>query len=241
MGSDDLFHRCKARSSTELKRQKRERSRSSRYLMVCEGTKTEPHYFRELRDYFRIPSQSICIVPSDGTSPSRIVAHALAQYDEDALRGDSFDKVFCVFDRDMHETFDAAVQRVSDLKSSSTPKPFEAITTTPCFEFWFLLHFGFSDQPFHVSGKKSVGDKVVAALRKKPGFQTYGKGQQGIFAALEDMMGSAIESAHQLRKCSGSMGYKNPATDVDLLVLELMSLHSQNLSRGHKHASVGHS
>jgi hypothetical protein len=224
MGSDDLFHKRKARSRAQLERQKKERSRSPRYLIVCEGTKTEPHYFRELRDYLKIPPQSVRIMPSDSTSPGRIVAHALDVYDEDALCGDSFDKVFCVFDRDMHETFDAAVQRVSDLKSSSTSKPFEAITSTPCFEFWFLLHFGFTDQPFHASGKKSIGDKVIAALRKKPGFQTYGKGKQGIYAALEDKIHGAIESAEQLRKCSVGTGHRNPATDVDLLVLELMSL-----------------
>jgi hypothetical protein len=89
-------------------------------------------------------------------------------YEEDALRGDAYDKVFCVFDRDKHTTFDAALHRTKDLNAEG--KPFEAITSTPCFEFWLILHFGYTDQPFHTTGKKSVGDQVVSALKTKPGF-----------------------------------------------------------------------
>lgn len=227
MGAEDLFHQRKARKSAELERQKKDRSRSPRYLIVCEGTMTEPHYFRELLDDLRIRPQSVRIAPNEGTSPDRVVAHALNVYDDDALGGDSFDKVFCVFDRDRHETFDAAVQRVRDLNSSAKPKPFEAITSTPCFEFWFLLHFGFTDQPFHAAGKKSIGDKVVAALRRKPGFKTYGKGTRGTYTALKDKVASAIESANQLRRRSVETGQINPATNVDVLVLALQSLAAQ--------------
>ena len=224
MGSEDLFHNRKSRNRAELERQKKDRSRSPRYLIVCEGTKTEPHYFREMRTDLQIRPQSVRIIPSEGSSPDRIVAHALYVYDDDALSGDSFDKVFCVFDRDMHDTFDNAVQRINHLRSSSKPKPFEAITSTPCFEFWFLLHFGFTYQPFHASGKKSIGDKVVAALRKKSGFETYGKGSSGIYATLKDKMASAIKSAQKLRNSSECMGHRNPATDVDLLVGAMQSL-----------------
>ncbi len=233
MGSEDFFHKRKARKGTELERLKKDRSRSPRYLIVCEGTKTEPHYFREILDDLKIRPQSVRIAPNEGNSPDRVVAHALSVYDNDALSGDSFDKVFCVFDRDTHETFDAAVQRVSDLKSSAKPRPFEAITSTPCFEFWFLLHFGFTDQPFHRSGKKSIGDKVVAVLRSKPGFNAYGKGKRGTYTELKDKMASAIESAEKLRKCSVNTGHSNPATNVDLLVLALQSLEPAHNNASH--------
>ena len=173
MGSEDLFHKRKARSSAALQRQQRERSRMPRFLIVCEGTKTEPHYLRELRDTLRIRPQMVCIAPNDGSSPNRVVDHALWLYQEDAEGGDAYDKVYCVFDRDRHSTFDAAVQRTKDLSAGGSP--LEAITSTPCFEVWLLLHFGYTDQPFHAAGKKSVGDQVVAALKAKPGFAKYGK------------------------------------------------------------------
>jgi hypothetical protein len=173
MGTDDLFHTRKARESAALQRQKRERARNKRYLIVCEGTKTEPHYFLELLTDLNIRPQVVRIAPNDGVSPDRVVAHALHLYGEDAVLGDTYDTVYCVFDRDRHTTFDAAVQRIKDLASEG--KPLVAITSTPCFEFWLLLHVGYTDQPFHAAGRRSATrslnpatdiDKLVLELRK---------------------------------------------------------------------------
>lgn len=222
MGSDDLFRKDKARRAAELQRRKGERARKERYLIVCEGTKTEPYYLRELRDDLRIRPQLVHIPPNDGVSPDRVVAHALALYEEEAASGDSFDKVYCVFDRDRHATFDAAVQLTRNLAAEG--KPFVAITSNPCFEIWLLLHFGYSAQPFHPAGKKSVGDQVVSALRKKPGFAKYGKGQNGIYGQLKDKLVDALTHATQLRRHGAATGSINPATDVDALVKAIQAL-----------------
>lgn len=222
MGSEDLFHKRKARESATLQRQKLERAQNKRWLIVCEGTKTEPHYFRELLEDLGIRPQVVRIAPNDGVSPDRVVAHALALYQEDALGGDTYDKVHCVFDRDRHTTFDAAVRRTKDLSATGTP--LEAVTSTPCFEFWLLLHFGYTDQPFHPAGKKSVGDQVVASLKTKQGFSKYGKGQKGIYARLKGKLDDALGSAEQLRNHCVATGSINPATDIDKLILELRNL-----------------
>jgi RloB-like protein len=222
MGSDDLFHKRKARNSAALQRQKRERAPNRRYLIVCEGTKTEPHYFREFLDDLRIRPQIVRVAPNDGVSPDRVVAHALNLYIEDASEGDAYDSVYCVFDRDKHTTFDAAAQRTKDL--SAAGKPLIAITSTPCFEVWLLLHFGYTDQPFHAAGAKSVGDQVVTMLKAKPCFEKYGKGQKGIYVALKDKLDDALNHAEQLRKHGKASGSVNPATDIDKLVLAIKAL-----------------
>lgn len=222
MGSEDLFHKRKARAGAELQRQKRERSRNKRYLIVCEGTKTEPHYLRELLDDLGIRPQVVRIAPNDGVSPDRVVAHAVALYAEDAAAGDAFDTVYCVFDRDKHTTFDAAVQRTKDLGAEG--QPFVAITSTPCFEVWLLLHFGYIDQPFHAAGRKSVGDQVVSALKIKPGFAKYGKGQKGVYGQLKDKLDDALTYAERLRRRGLATGSINPATNVDVLVKAIQKL-----------------
>ncbi len=176
MGSEDLFHKRKARKTAELQRQKHERARNKRYLIVCEGTKTEPQYLSELLKDLGIRPHVVRIAPNDGVSPDRVVAHAETLYDEDAVKGDAFDAVYCVFDRDKHTTFDAAVQRTKDL--SAAQKPFVAITSNPCFEVWLLLHFGYSDMPFHAAGKKSAGDQVVAELKPNPDLQSTARGKR---------------------------------------------------------------
>lgn len=222
MGSEDLFHKRKARESAALQRKKHHRARQKRYLIVCEGTKTEPHYLGELLDDWRIRPEVVRIAPNDGVSPDRVVAHAYALYEDDALGGDAYDQVYCVFDRDRHTTFDAAVQRTKDLNAAG--KPLIAITSTPCFEVWLLLHFGYTNQPFHAAGKKSVGDQVVAALKAKPGCGRYGKGTKGIYAQLKGTLDDALNHAEQLRKHGLATGSVNPATDFDLLVLALRAL-----------------
>ena len=226
MGSDDLFHKRKARTGVELQRQKRERAQNKRYLIVCEGTKTEPHYFRDLLDDLGIRPQVVRIAPNDGVSPDRVVAHAVALYADDAVAGDAYDTVYCVFDRDKHTTFASAVQRTKDL--SADGKPFVAITSTPCFEIWLLLHFGYSDQPFHPAGRKSVGDQVVSALKNNPGFAKYGKGQKGIYAQLRAKLTDALTHAERLRKHGVATGSINPATDVDVLVKAISALVQKN-------------
>lgn len=222
MGSDDLFRKRKARAGSQLQRQQRERARNKRYLIVCEGTKTEPHYLRELLDDLGIRPQVVRVAPNNGVSPDRVVAHALKLYDEDAAAGDAFDQVYCVFDRDRHTTFDAAVQRTQAL--SGAGKPFVAITSTPCFEVWLLLHFGYSDQPFHAAGKKSVGDQVVSALKTKRGFADYDKGQHGVYGQLKDKLADALIHAARLRQHGATTNSINPATDVDGLVKDIQAL-----------------
>ena len=222
MGSDDLFHKRKARAGAALQRTQRERAHNKRVLIVCEGTKTEPHYLRELLDDLHISPQVVRVAPNDGVSPDRVVAHALKLYDEDAVAGDAFDQVYCVFDRDNHTTFNAAVQHTRDLAADG--KPFEAITSTPCFEVWLLLHFGYSAQPFHAAGERSVGKQVVAALKKKPGFAKYDKGQKGVYVQLKPKLTDALTHAERLRKHGAKTGSVNPATDMDALVKAIQAL-----------------
>jgi len=99
-----------------------------------------------------------------------------------------------------------------------------AITSTPCFEVWLLLHFHYSDKPFHAAGKRSVGDQVVAAIKTKPDFDKYGKGQKGIYQMVKDKHVDALRYADQLRKHGVATGSVNPATNIDQLILVLQAL-----------------
>ena len=49
MGSDDLFHKRKARTAELHRRRVARRAPYDRVLIVCEGAKTEPNYFKWLR------------------------------------------------------------------------------------------------------------------------------------------------------------------------------------------------
>lgn len=224
MGSEDLFQRKKARKGAALARQISDRALSPRFLIVCEGTKTEPNYLRALARDLKVRPQVVKIAANVGTSPDQIVSHALKLFDDDSIGGDSFDRVFCVFDQDQHTTFGAAVQRVRDLASAVPPKPFEAITSSPCFEYWLLLHFGFTDAPFQAAGKRSICTTLIKLLRTKPNFQTYEKGRSGIYELLKDKTPEAIAAAKRVRTAAGASGQTNPHTYMDVLVEALQQL-----------------
>lgn len=222
MGSDDVFHKRRARKNEELVRQRAQRAQLKRYLIVCEGEKTEPLYLHDLKSDLGIRPASVKIAPHNGSSPDRVVAHGIALHDEDARSGDSFDAVYFVFDRDKHASFAAAVQQLKDCNAAG--KPFHAVTSIPCFEYWLLLHFGFTDQPFDAAGKKSAADCLIATLRSKPGFQNYGKGQKGIYAILKEKLPTAMAGAAKGLKNSEETGALNPTTRMHELVDALRQL-----------------
>lgn len=51
MGTDNLFHKRKAKKAGDLARRKARRAPYAKELIVCEGEKTEPYYFKSLKDH----------------------------------------------------------------------------------------------------------------------------------------------------------------------------------------------
>ncbi|VAW90082.1 hypothetical protein MNBD_GAMMA18-2000 [hydrothermal vent metagenome] len=151
-------------------------------LIVCEGEKTEPHYFQELCDHYRLNSTNIEISGDCGSAPINVVERAKELYQVEKRNGIPFDRVYCVFDRDMHSTYRSALQAVK----SATPKAiFFAINSVPCFEYWLLLHFVDTTKPFYgTKGSKSAGSQVLDELKRY--IADYAKGDRGYFEKLID-------------------------------------------------------
>lgn len=223
MGKDDLFRKRREQKAADLARKKEVRSQGLRYLIVCEGTKTEPNYLRELCADLRLKTASVRVEPQAlGSSPSRVVAYAESLYEDDAKLGDPFDKVFCVIDRDTRDDFQPAMKRIRELADNR--KPFEAIVSTPCFEYWLLLHFKYTRRSFHTTGDKSICDSVIGELRKIPLFAKYSKGDKQVFGKVKDLTATAIRNAEKAEKDANKTGEANPSTNIYTLVSQLMKL-----------------
>lgn len=223
MGTDDLFRKRKEQKAADLARKVQARPQGLRYLIVCEGEKTEPNYFHEFCADLRLKTACVRVEPSAlGSSPSRVVEYAEKLFNQDGLGGDPFDKVFCVFDRDKHDDFFPAIKHIEQL--SAKQKPFEAIVSVPCFEYWLLLHFVNTRQAFHAAGKKSICDSVIRELRKQPGFKQYSKGRKDIYGTVRNNTGTAIDHAEQAEKDAKDTGEDNPSTRIHHLVAQLQKL-----------------
>jgi hypothetical protein len=187
--------------------------------MVCEGSKTEPNYFKEIRRYFKIPTAHWAILPSEyGTGPEKVVE--FAEYK--ARKERTWDEVYCIFDRDDHVYYRTAVEKARALdcrlRTSAPVKNavrFTAIPSVPCFELWFLLHF----EPVT---REEHRDEIVRRLKVKvPG---YDKGLSDMYQRMKSNLSIAIARAQEEREQKTRTGNDNPSTDVDFLVKRLMEI-----------------
>lgn len=222
MGSDDLFHKRKIRNAASLKREEAKRAPYDRVLIVCEGEKTEPNYLKEIRATHRLNTANIDICGEEcGSDPLSVVKYAIEKYKDDK----GYDRVYCVIDRDKHANFDAAIDKLRNTKLGRKVK-FEAVVSIPCFEFWLLLHFGYTTRQFCAPGSASNCDLVLRELRKKGRIPGYDKGAQNIFALTKGKLPDAIRYAKQLQKHNLCTGTNNPSTNIHELIEYLIGLNA---------------
>lgn len=207
----------RARHTNALQRKKPTRPPYDRILVVCEGKKTEPNYFEEIRIEARIPAIHVCVLPSGfGAQPSRVVEFAVSKFEE--TKG--FEKVFAVFDRDDHPCYANAVKRAESLdrklkNDENEQVVFKAIVSVPSFELWLLLHYA-NIQAYHHR------DEVLRRLRVH--IPNYEKGNDGLYTQTQGMLAIATSRAERLRTRFSRLPGEEAYTDVDELVSVLRSL-----------------
>lgn len=219
--SNKFMGRRANRRSSDLSRRRPFREPYAKVLIVCEGEKTEPNYFNELKDYYRLNSANVRITGDCGSGPISVVRYAIELYGNEKEAGDPFDKVFCVFDRDRHASYHQAIDMINRAEPDAT---FKAIISIPCFEYWLLLHYGENTKPYEATQGKSPCAQVVKELGNFMG--KYSKGHHGIFNRLLDQLDDAKAYAERCLVEVRRVGTENPSTNVHELVDFLQKLKS---------------
>ncbi len=227
MGSEDLFHKRKARKLEDAARTLNKRKPYDRVLIVSEGEKTEPIYFEELRVFYDLDSANIVVDGDSDSSPISVVEYAYELYLKDKKSGDLYNRVYCVFDRDTHASYFDAFSRIDEINrlidSDVENKVFRGIFSNPAFEFWYLLHFSYTDKPYYNNVKDSVGKQVENDL--KFFFPDYQKNKPGIFKYLNENGNMQYASANAKRILDNSKNNEyNPSTNVFKLTEYLSKL-----------------
>ncbi len=228
MGSENLFHKRKAKSATGHKRRLAKRSPYDRVLIICEGEKTEPDYFEALIDDLQLNTANVEIAKNTaGSSPRNVVEFALTAYKKDKKEGratgEQYDQVYCVFDKDTHPTYQEALDTFRrEKKLGKRGCPIHAVTSVPCFEFWLLLHFTYTTKVFNAR-RGSLCASVIADLKKHiPSYEKGGMKQ--IYQLVKEHIPTAIVRAKQVEQHCESGGTDNPSTNVYELVSYLQQL-----------------
>ena len=206
----------KPRRRGQLRRRGPKREPYDRVLIVCEGSKTEPSYFRSLVDRYRLSTANV-VITGRGSDPRALVKTAKKLRDIEKRRGDQYDAVYCVFDYDQHTHFKTASNEAHSAKLNLA-------RSWPCFEFWLLLHFVYRRQPYAPSGNRSAAENCARELRQY--LSDYTKGKADVFEALEDQIETAKSNARLVLLDVKATGRCNPSTEVHCLVAYLQALKS---------------
>ncbi|MHB1287406.1 MAG: RloB family protein [Leptospirales bacterium] len=219
--------------SSSLSRHRRDHFRepSKRCLIVCEGQKTEPNDFKSLRSFLRLPTINVEIAPNNkGTDPLSVVKRAQELFMDAKRDQNPYDAVFCVFDRDTHRTYFNAIEAIDAIvQMKRSGKPFEAIDSNPCFEYWILLHFHHVRRVFTETSKLSLCGSVEKDLKNH--FPRYEKGMKGLFDVLHDKTPTALSNAMKANNDAENTGEYNPSTRVPLLFEKLLTYFPEELSK----------
>lgn len=196
--------RKKWRSNRSLRRGSPSRDLRPAVLVVCEGAKTEPEYFKDLRQALRV---NVAVEGAEcGSHPKSVVQYAKSQKN-------AYDCIWCVFDHDDHTGLSAALEQARN-------NGFKVAFSNPCFELWYLLHF---------QEQRAYVERNVLFTRLKEHVPGYVKSQAGLYSLLSDRQSQAIQRAQNLRanhRTGGSPENENPSTTMDCLVSFLNALAS---------------
>ena len=166
----------------------------SRVLIVGEGKKTEPYYFRGLRAEKAVDSRfaaTVCKGP--GYTPEAVVREAIKRKKEAAQSREGYQEVWCVLDvegPDRRESLDAAAKLAK-------ANGIGFVLSNPVFEVWLLAHFIRTSRAFLDC------DAVIQELDRhwpEVAKEKHGKGDERIYQRLAGRTGTAIDNARAVRE-----------------------------------------
>lgn len=187
------------------------------YLIVTEGTQTEPNYFQQLvtRVKNAIGGNLYVRVEGRGQSHTALIDATKRIVEEDSI---NYQHVWVVFDCDDRPgEFDAAIREAHDAG-------YDVAWSNQCFEYWICLHFERSDAAL---SRHDWLAKAEALFKQNNIPGGYAKNRKDLY----DVLQSEPAKPRQAKKWAKDIrdGYSeharcsqmDPCTRVDILVSEL--------------------
>ncbi|MCY4294151.1 MAG: RloB family protein [Acidimicrobiaceae bacterium] len=196
-----------------LRRRAAQIDQLSRFVILCEGELTEPHY---LKAFARLPSvraTSTLDIRGMGYEPRRLVEEARDLKRQERRQGSGSSQYWCVFD------VEAPTQhpRLLEATQMAYDNDIKVAVSNPCFELWLLLHF-----IDHESWLKN--DSCRTLLRQWDTSQ----GKTVDAAVYMPRLADAVRRAERLEALHESAGRKlpdnNPASGMHRLLLAVVDI-----------------
>ena len=206
------------RFAKQAKKQESSNSRDVKiyFLIVCEGAKTEPNYFKS----FPIKVGKFVYDLSfegGGISTKKIIEKAIELRDNSPQK---YDRVWAVFDKDSFPSvqFNGAIQKA---KANGV----HCAWSNEAFELWYILHFQYRNTPMSRENYKKAIEKAVNSISTSKKKYKYKKNSLEMYSVLERFgnQEQASKWAEKLMNQHHSKDFSrhNPSTMVFKLVEEL--------------------
>ena len=190
------------------------KKQKSKILIAAEGkNKTEKTYFSNFEDGKK--SYNITYARGNNTDPLKLVKMLIKEIDELKLDLQDDDVAYCIFDTDVDPNKNKIIEEAIQLARKNNIK---IITSSPCFELWFLLHYDYTTANM---------DSEEVIKRLKEYYPKYEK-SINIYPDIIKEIDLAIDRAKKLEKYQTDNNRRigtveaNPNTEVYKIVEYLM-------------------
>lgn len=191
MGSDDLFK--KRREDRKKRQYEFKKPRADSFLIVTEGERSEPLYFKGLQQLIRdkiggvvnVVEAPLIEIRGEGCSTGKLIEIT------DRIVKDAkiiYQNIWVVFDKDDFEDFDQAIRE-------GIQKGYHIAWSNQSFEYWLYLHFEYSDSALHRNEWNDKLDEIFHKMNLGEG--VYKKNYEDIYDLVNrnDGVNTAIRNA----------------------------------------------
>lgn len=167
-------------------RPRTKREEKTTLLIVTEGKKTEPNYFKGLKSEAGIKKHFSITLKKTGASPDLAVQAAVK------LSGQAYDEVWCVLDvegLDNEKALDRAIKLAEKRK-------IQICLSNPCFEVWLLSHFEKRARSLDAKGAfEALNEQWMKHVKRE-----YRKSDGAVYASVAERTPKAIKNARWVRE-----------------------------------------
>jgi len=202
------------------------------HLIVSEGTRTEPNYFRALakninsgemlrgrtkRDYIQFYIEGV------GKNTRDVFEDAVkAAREIQSTESIVFQRVWVVYDKDDFDEDDFNVVQDLCKNQSNEDTKYSALWSNQCIELWFLLHFEYLTASLM---REDYCRKLSRHLKQHTKCTKYKKNSNNMFDFLLPFLETAMENSRRLYDSyqnEDTPAKRDPATLVFLIFDELL-------------------
>ena len=198
------------------------------FLIVCEGEKTEPNYFKSLKEKLPVGVVDYIKIEGEGKNTLTLIeeTNIIRERKEKGMNGRKFDHTWAVFDRDSfpETNFDNAIN-----KGEQQKRKINCAWSNEAFELWYLLHLEFVNVPMT---REDYKPRIEDWLTERIGLPfKYAKNRADMYDILQKYGNEkqAIEWAKTLDSQYDDFRFytHNPNTKLYILVSQLNRLKQQ--------------